>query len=356
MMSNRKSWKTILLVVSLMVFVGAASAAAQCGPKVDNFFIFVDQSGSMYMTYYQLNAPKMFAVKQLISQMDRLIPELGYKGGIDLFAPFQEVQPLSVYKQGMFASALGMIKDEQKIFGRETPMKTGILELEQKAVLEKVTGPTSVILLTDGKASQGEDPLASVKQLVAKYPRVAFHVISLAQPNAKDPRVMKGSGVNREEERRGATTNQQIAKLGHGISVDAADLLNNQAAMQSFVNLVFCAKEKIILRGIQFDFDKSNIKPEYEPILDEAVSQLKKWVWPDYTLVINGHTDSIGKPDYNMKLSERRAMAIKDYFVTKGIPLNKMKTVGHGPNVPIADNKTDDGRALNRRVELDLLQ
>jgi OOP family OmpA-OmpF porin len=57
-----------------------------------------------------------------------------------------------------------------------------------------------------------------------------------------------------------------------------------------------------------------------------------------------------------MKLSERRAMAVRDYFATKGIPSGKMKTVGHGPNVPIADNQTDDGRALNRRVELDLLQ
>jgi OmpA-OmpF porin, OOP family len=356
MRRSPKYWKVILPAVSLMVLVGAASAAAQCAPKVDNFFIFVDQSGSMYMTYYALNDTKITAVKKLISQMGGLIPELGYKAGIDLFAPFQEVQPLSVYKQNMFSPALGMIKDDQKIFGRETPMKTGILELEQKAVLEKVTGPTTVIMLTDGKASKGEDPLASVRQLVAKYPRVAFHVISLAQPNAKDPRALKGAGVNREEERKGATTNQQIAKLGHGLFVDAADLLNNQAAMQSFVNLVFCAKEKIILRGIQFEFDRADIKPEYEPILDEAVSQLKKWVWPDYKLVINGHTDSVGKPEYNMKLSERRAVSIRDYFASKGIPLSKMQTVGHGPKDPIADNKTEDGRALNRRVELDLLQ
>ena len=73
----------------------AASAAAQCAPKVDNFFIFVDQSGSMYMTYYPLNAPKIFAAKQLITKLDGLIPELGYKAGIDVFAPFQEVQPLA---------------------------------------------------------------------------------------------------------------------------------------------------------------------------------------------------------------------------------------------------------------------
>jgi OmpA-OmpF porin, OOP family len=346
----------VVPIVAIIFFAAAAGAAAQCAPKVDNFFVFVDQSGSMYMTYYKLNETKIVAAKRLITQMDGLIPELGYKGGIDLFAPFQEVQPLTVYKQGMLGSALGMIKDEQKIFGRETPMKTGILELEQRAVLEKVSGPTTVIMLTDGKASKGEDPLGSVKQLVAKYPRVAFHVISLAQPGAKDPRAAKGAGINREEERKGAVTNQQIAKLGHGIFVDAEDILNSKLAMQSFVNEVFCAREKIILRGIQFDFDKYNIKPEYEPILDGAVDQLKKWVYPDYKLVINGHTDAQGTAEYNAKLSERRAKSVLDYFAAKGIPSNKMKAVGHGFTAPIADNKSEEGRALNRRVELDLLQ
>jgi OmpA-OmpF porin, OOP family len=226
----------------------------------------------------------------------------------------------------------------------------------QQALLDRVVGPTSVIMLTDGMAKKGEDPLETVKMLVSKYPRVAFHVISFAQPGAKDPRVIKGTGLNQAEEKRGAESNQQLAKLGHGLFVEAGALYDNPAAMQSFVNQVFCAKEKIILRGVQFDFDKSDIKPEYQPILDEAVSQLKKWVWPDFKLVISGHTDSTGKPEYNLKLSERRANSIKAYFASKGLPSGKMKTVGYGEKVPIADNKTEDGRALNRRVELDLLQ
>jgi OOP family OmpA-OmpF porin len=210
-------------------------------------------------------------------------------------------------------------------------------------------------MLTDGKASQGEDPLASVRQLVAKYPRVAFHVISFAQPDAKDPRAAKGSGVNRKEETKGVVTNQQIAKLGHGIFVDAAEILNDKAALQRFVNEVFCAREKIILRGIQFDFDKYNIKPEYEPILDEAVDQLKKWVYP-FKLVITGNTDDKGTAEYNQKLSEKRANSVLDYFAANGISSSKMKAVGQGFNVPMASNKTEEGRALNRRVELDLLQ
>ncbi len=356
MSTNLRHWKMIVPVVALMMFVGAAGAAAQCAPKVDNFFIFVDQSGSMYMTFIKTNTLKMAAAKQVISQLDKLIPELGYKGGLALFAPYEEIQPLAVYKQGMFGSALERIKDKQAIFGRETPMKTGILELEQTAVLEKVTGPTTVIMLTDGAASPGEDPLESVTQLVAKYPRVAFHVISFAQPTAKDPKLIKQPVEILKQEKKAEDTNKKIAELGHGIFVDAAKLIDNKALMQKFVDDVFCAREKIILRGVEFDFDKSDIKPEYEPILDDAVSQLKKWVWPDYKLVINGHTDSVGKPEYNMKLSERRAKAILDYFAAKGIPSSKMTAVGHGQKDPIADNSTDEGRALNRRVELDMLQ
>lgn len=356
MKRNHHLWRTIVPIIALMVFMGAADASAQCAPKMDNFFVFVDQSGSMYMRHMKLNMVKMVAAKKIIEQMDGLIPDLGYKGGIDLFADFQEVHPLSVYKPGTFTLSLGAIRDDRKIFGRETPMKTGIMQLQEKALLENLTGPVSVIMITDGMSSPGEDPLGIVKQLVDKYPRVAFHVISFAQPGAKDPKVIKGSGLNQKEEKRGETTNQQLAKLGHGVFVEASTIFNDKAAMQSFVNQVFCAREKIILRGIQFDFDKSNIKPEYEPILDEAVDQLKKWVYPNYRLIVNGHTDAQGTAEYNLKLSERRANSVLEYFALKGIPTSKMKAFGYGFKVPIADNKTEEGRALNRRVELDLLQ
>ena len=91
------------------------------------------------------------------------------------------------------------------------------------------------------------------------------------------------------------------------------------------------------------------------PILDVAVDQLKKWVYP-YTLVINGYTDDKGTAEYNQKLSERRANSVLNYFASKGIASTKMKAFGYGLLDPIASNATDEGRALNRRVELDLLQ
>ena len=105
-----------------------------------------------------------------------------------------------------------------------------------------------------------------------------------------------------------------------------------------------------VLQNVLFDFDKSNTKSEYNSILDEAVEVLKKN--PSLKIVIQGHTDSIGTAEYNIKLSERRAKAVMKYFVKNGIEKERLSTIGYGLTKPIASNKTSEGRALNRRVLL----
>jgi OOP family OmpA-OmpF porin len=108
--------------------------------------------------------------------------------------------------------------------------------------------------------------------------------------------------------------------------------------------------ERIVLRGVNFDFDKSNIRPDARVILDEAASQLGKN--PNVNVSVEGQTDSVGTDAYNQKLSERRAAAVKEYLAGKGVSSGRLTTVGHGESKPIASNSTKDGRALNRRVEL----
>lgn len=108
-------------------------------------------------------------------------------------------------------------------------------------------------------------------------------------------------------------------------------------------------EEKIILSGILFDFDKSVVKPEFYPILDEAVATIKKN--PTKQIIIEGHTCSVGSESYNLKLSERRAESVKKYLVIKGISEASLSAKGYGESSPIADNKTKDGRKMNRRVE-----
>lgn len=104
-----------------------------------------------------------------------------------------------------------------------------------------------------------------------------------------------------------------------------------------------------VLVGVNFEFDKSKLLPESYPILDHAVEVLNEN--PNLTVEIQGHCDYVGSDQYNQKLSERRANAVKDYLVSKGISASRLTTIGYGKTKPIADNSTVIGRAKNRRVE-----
>jgi outer membrane protein OmpA-like peptidoglycan-associated protein len=105
-----------------------------------------------------------------------------------------------------------------------------------------------------------------------------------------------------------------------------------------------------VLRGVHFDFDKANIRPDAEPILDAAVSTLQ--ADQPASIVVEGHTDSIGAEQYNQALSIRRATAVRDYLEKKGIEAGRMAIEGYGEANPVASNDTAEGRAQNRRVEL----
>ena len=102
-----------------------------------------------------------------------------------------------------------------------------------------------------------------------------------------------------------------------------------------------------------FDFDKAILKPEGKAKLDELVAKLKGINLE--VIIAIGHTDSIGSDAYNQKLSVRRAEAVKAHLVSKGIEPNRIYTEGKGKSQPIADNRTAEGRAKNRRVEIEVV-
>lgn len=104
------------------------------------------------------------------------------------------------------------------------------------------------------------------------------------------------------------------------------------------------------LRGAQFDFDKAEIRPDATLVLDEAALRLTQCT--EKAVTVAGHTDSVGSESYNQGLSTRRAVAVQSYLVQKGIPVGRLRVVGFGEVQPIATNSTQEGRALNRRVEL----
>lgn len=104
------------------------------------------------------------------------------------------------------------------------------------------------------------------------------------------------------------------------------------------------------LRGVEFDFDRSTLRPESRQTLDEATEVLRQY--PDIRVEVAGHTDSIGTEEYNQGLSERRAAAVYEYLVNNGIDASRLSSRGYGELQPIADNTSREGRQRNRRVEL----
>ena len=102
-----------------------------------------------------------------------------------------------------------------------------------------------------------------------------------------------------------------------------------------------------------FDFDKAVLKPEAEVKLDDLSSKMGAINLE--VIIAVGHTDSVGSDEYNQKLSVRRSEAVKAYLISKGIEANRVYTEGKGEKSPVADNKTNEGRAKNRRVEIEVV-
>lgn len=117
------------------------------------------------------------------------------------------------------------------------------------------------------------------------------------------------------------------------------------------ISLKGCATgDVIVLRGVNFEFDKSRLTSNARTILDGVVEELA--AYPEIRVELSGHTDAKGSDEYNQALSSRRAAAVQQYLVGKGIDAGRLTALGHGESKPVADNDTDEGRELNRRTEL----
>jgi OOP family OmpA-OmpF porin len=113
-------------------------------------------------------------------------------------------------------------------------------------------------------------------------------------------------------------------------------------------------KERVKLENVNFDNNKSEVKPEGAVVLDETATLLKRC--PARRVRLTAHTDSNGSDAYNMKLSQRRADSVRSYLVSHGIDASRIEAEGRGESNPIADNATPEGRAENRRVELEPIE
>jgi OmpA-OmpF porin, OOP family len=113
------------------------------------------------------------------------------------------------------------------------------------------------------------------------------------------------------------------------------------------------AEKVTFAADVLFDFDKSVVKPEGRSKLDDLASKVRS-INLEVVIAI-GHADSIGSDEYNLKLSVRRAEAVKAYLISKGVETNRIYTEGKGEKQPVASNKTKEGRAKNRRTEIEVI-
>ncbi len=120
------------------------------------------------------------------------------------------------------------------------------------------------------------------------------------------------------------------------------------------VDIQFQPAKTFVLDDVNFETGKAILKPESFPVLDELVAFLVRK--DDEKIEIGGHTDNVGKAPANLLLSMERAKSVMAYLITKGIDSNRLTAKGYGMSVPIADNKTAEGKAQNRRTEVKILE
>jgi len=309
----------------------------------DNFIILYDRSASMKDTYAGTVMTELAAERKILLEKNATLPDMNWQAGIYSFTPghgfdnLTTYYPMQLYNKKTFSRTISKMDREPK---GATLLQQGLSALDQ--VLAGLSGRTVVFLFTDGQYTPVDSlpPPSALAAGLASRHEVCFIVI------------------NTGADKKGQADIQAIASVNDcSYEVPFSALLGNPEWMTSALFSVVDTKpdkgEAMIgyeWQNILFDFDKSDIKPEYYQSLGDAALFLRKH--PQARIVLAGHTDNIGTKEYNMQLSHRRAANVRAYLVEKeGIDANRITLNGFGYQDPVATNDTAEGRALNRRVQ-----
>jgi OOP family OmpA-OmpF porin len=306
---------------------------------IDSIVLVTDGSATMYKN-------KTFpAAKSLTQSFVKAMPEKSfpaanpenYNAGIIGFGGTERiVAPVAPFNRGNLAATADSLKIMGDIdgFGGETPYRHVLPEAA--AAIGSFSGPKAAVIFSDG---------------LPDYPeRAVVAAGTLAETGACVHTVQTGNDPE------GKAFLELVAGMSQCGSYRTADSIRDPGAFTTFVKEVMfeeytsLCEGTIRLRGVNFAFDKSDITPDSAVVLDVAADTLRGC--PSWLVSVEGNTDSIGSEAYNQGLSERRAQSVADYMASLGIESSRMRTVGFGETRPIAPNDTEDGRALNRRVEL----
>lgn len=330
---NMKLLKLLAMAVVMTASLAASALAApMCGKKIDSFDFVVDYSGSMMMSNAQLKKEKILIAKDVLKRINAMIPALDYQGGLHTVAPNGMFLPQGAWNREAMARAIDKLRGGLGVFGRLTPMGDGLKAYEP--FISSMKRKAALILATDGDSNQGADIVSTVQNIYASQRDLTIHIISFADtPHGK------------------ATIDKIAALNPAAIVVQGPVLAASDSALQKFVTDVWCEQsdEVVVLRGVNFAFDSSALDGKAKDILNEAANFIKDK--PNKRVLLAGYTDWIGADAYNLGLSQRRADAVKNYLAGQGIPPSRINAVGKGKSFKY-DNKTAEGRYLNRRVEI----
>ncbi|MGR9087140.1 MAG: OmpA family protein [Gammaproteobacteria bacterium] len=346
--------------------------------KTDNFFVINDSSSSMSDDYLGAgfasgSTPSKFAVeKEILSRINQTLPDLRLTASIRSFgfgpctswSSTQLNLAPSAYSKSTFSSGIEALGCSSGGSPMASAVEGSTSDLSSSA------GQIAVLILSDGHELES-DPTAAVQALKQQYgDRLCIYSVWVG---------------NKDEEGGKLLLNRLSDIAGCGYRAEAADI-STPGGMAQFVTNVFLKEVQVadcstmdsdgdgvndcndkcpdtpkgahvdqtgcwIYRGVLFDTDKAVIKPEFVPMLNNAVDVMS--INPGLTVKIEGHTDSRASEAYNQKLSERRANSVKQYLVEHGVEDGRMETIGYGETQPVDTNDTPEGRYNNRRVEFE---
>lgn len=327
-----KSFRLLVLAAALVLsYAVAAVAAPACNKKIESFDFVVDYSGSMMMQNKQLKQDKIIVAKNVLQRVNSAIPALDFKGGLHTISPNGTIIAQGPWDRMMMADGITKLRSGFQIFGRMTSMGDGLQAYEP--FISSMQRDAALILVTDGDNNRGANLVDVARQLYASQRNLVIHIISFADTE------------------HGESVIRQIAAMNPGtVVMRGEELASSDAAVERFVLAVFCQDEDVIvLRGVHFAFDSYALDSKAMGILNEAANLIK--ANPNKQVILNGWTDYIGTDAYNKVLSQNRANAVKNYLVKQGIPASRMTAIGRGKSYKY-DNKTAEGRYMNRRTEI----
>ena len=338
-----KSLRVLIAVCMLIAFGAVAASAQPIGrpdtptllKKVDSFAFVTDLSGSMMQGSANANDQKIVLAKRLMGLINDRIPALDYNAGLFTVCPVGTPVQAGAWNRLALGNAIAALPSNLAIFGRLTPLGADFSAL-QPALGNLRNG--AVILVSDGYKNIGDDAVASIRAAL-QASGAKLHLISFADDvsDVRDAkRIMDG-----------------IAGLNSDPCYNGRELLFNPVALDAFIEHVFYKEATpVITETVFFDTAKFDLKPEAKATLDNAIVTINNAPRGVRTVEIEGYADAQGGVGVsNMILSIRRAEAVKEYLISKGVQADKVYSKGN--NVSFKhNNSTAPGRHDNRRADL----